>query len=457
MITVQQLQFQYANSKAPACQVPYLHIKKGECVVLCGTSGSGKSTFLRILNGLVPDFYEGVMTGRCIVEGQDVYANAVEAVSVSVGSVFQNPATQFFHRKVKDELVFPCENQGLPREVIACHLRETVAFFGIEALLQRDLLTASGGERQRIALATATMQQPSVIVLDEPTANLDKEGIAQVMQQLKRLKAAGVTIVIAEHRLNFLKELADRYVYFSKGMLTQEWDSEKFLSLTEQERHQLGLRTSSSDNTELLRALPTKLSGLHLEKVSVQQGTRELAYLENVHFLAGEVTGIVGANGVGKSTLAQQIAGLLPTPKGSMTLFGKALSQQARLKETAFVMQEVRLQLHAHTVRDEIQLGARHLTQFDEVVDALDLQNVLDKHPMTLSGGQQQRVMIANALLSDKKIFIFDEPTSGLDYQHMQQVAQLLQQLKSLERIILVITHDEELLALACDRRVRMQ
>ncbi|MCW6675882.1 ABC transporter ATP-binding protein [Aerococcaceae bacterium NML180378] len=448
MIHCEQLSFRYANRSQTLCKIEQLTIRAGECIVLCGESGSGKSTFLRLLNGLIPDFYAGEVVGECHCAGYDVVPTSVETLSTVVGSVFQNPATQFFHRRVEDELVFPCENQGLPRDIIACHLKETVAFFQIEDLLERDLLTASGGERQRIAIATALMQQPKVMVLDEPTANLDEQGIQQVAEQIARLKAAGVTVIVAEHRLNFLTELADRYLFFAKGELVHQWTSSQYRALSEEERHVLGLRSAAVSLT--CQPLGNSGVGLTLSEVSVGYRTKQLAHIERVVFPTEQVIGIIGANGSGKTTLAKQLAGLQEL-SGYVTWFGKNFPAQERLRQTAFVMQEVRLQLHAESVRKEILLGASRLQDFDQVVAQLNLTNLLDCHPMALSGGQQQRVMIANALLSDKKVFIFDEPTSGLDYKQMRHVAKLLQQLKRSDRVVLVITHDEEFLNLACD------
>lgn len=187
IIECRDLSFRYANGLNSQCQIPELCIEPGECVVLCGRSGSGKSTFLRLLNGLIPDFYEGELSGTCVCAGYISGKHSVEEFSTVVGSVFQNPATQFFHRIVEDELVFPCENQGVPRQEIARRLKQTTHLFEIERLLMRDLLSASGGERQRIAIATSMMQQPQVVVLDEPTANLDLQGIEQVKYHIQTL------------------------------------------------------------------------------------------------------------------------------------------------------------------------------------------------------------------------------------------------------------------------------
>ena len=454
IIECRDLSFRYANGLNSQCQIPELCIEPGECVVLCGRSGSGKSTFLRLLNGLIPDFYEGELLGTCVCAGYISGKHSVEEFSTVVGSVFQNPATQFFHRIVEDELVFPCENQGVPRQEIARRLKQTTHLFEIERLLMRDLLSASGGERQRIAIATSMMQQPQVVVLDEPTANLDLQGIEQVKYHIQSLIEQGITVIIAEHRMNFLKEVATRYLYFDEGVLKYDWSPVEYLSLSNEVRYALGLRKVEIDYTLPLIAQPSK--GLSLHSVVLGDKDYPLAYLSCIQFPVNQVIGIVGPNGSGKTTMAKYIAGLSNYP-GEVKWNNQELPSEERLRQVAFVMQEVRLQLHAHTVRHEILLGAQDLSRFEEIVECLNLTELLNRHPMTLSGGEQQRVMIANALLSDKKIFIFDEPTSGLDYDQMRRVATLLQQLKQPDRVVLVITHDEELLEAACDTVYHME
>lgn len=450
MISFEDISFTFANSQEPSLVIDHLRVAEGECLVLCGRSGSGKTTVTRLLNGLIPEFYRGELTGKVTVFDQDLTQLTVEALSLTVASVFQNPATQFFHRQVADELVFPCENQGVAQEEILGRLAETSRYFGIEALLEQDLVTASGGERQRIALATSYMQRPRVVVLDEPTANLDAAGIQRVHDHLLQLKAAGITVIIAEHRLDFLADIADRYAYFHQGTLLKTWSRDQWLALTNTERMALGLRGLDLQ----LCAHPPRFSsekGLVLRDLRLRAGQIDLGQLADLHFPTDNITALVGPNGAGKSTLALLLAGLAKED-GDILLDGVKTTAAERLQKTAFVMQEVRLQLYADSVRKELLLGNQQAEHFDEIVDKLRLRPLLDRHPMSLSGGEQQRLVIAHALLSDKRLFIFDEPTSGLDYEQMCQFADLLQALKSPDRVIVVITHDIELIDRACQQ-----
>lgn len=448
MIVLDQISFQFASQDRPTLQIDHLEIEEGQCVVLCGASGSGKTCTTRLLNGLIPEVYEGCFTGKAKLGQLDLGKTSVEDLACRVASVFQNPATQFFHRKVEHELVFPCENLGLESQEICQRLDQISQFFGLTALMEQDLMTASGGERQRIALATATMQAPKVLVLDEPTANLDQTGVAQVSQKLKELKALGVTLVIAEHRLDFLQEIADKYVYFKDGKMLREWSRTEWLNLSNQDRAAYGLRgINLASDPWALSCLPSE--GLSLRNLHLKTSKVDLGPILDMDFAKGRITALVGPNGLGKSTLARILSGL-EAAKGEIFYQGQLLSDRDRLSMTALVMQEVRLQLFAATVRDEILLGAIDLEKFDDVVTRLRLSHLLDRHPMSLSGGEQQRVLIANALLSDKKILIFDEPTSGLDYQQMKAFSDLLEELRSADRVIIVITHDWELINQVC-------
>ncbi|MGT2865602.1 ABC transporter ATP-binding protein [Streptococcus fryi] len=451
MIEIRSLAFRYPQEDKPSLVIDELIVTEGECVVLCGPSGSGKTTLIRLLNGLIPEYYEGSLEGYCRIGDTMIGEKGVEVLSQQVGTVFQNPATQFFHKIVEHELVFPCENQCLIQELIQKRLAETTAFFGIEHLLQRNLLTASGGERQRIAMATAMMQRPRLLVLDEPTANLDELGIKQVAQHIKQLKRLGITVIIAEHRLDFLKELADRYLYIDKGRLTHEWSKQEWLSFDNQTRAQLGLRSLNQEQKKLTQFCHEE-QGLLITTLSLRTADSYLGQIKHLLFPANKVVALVGPNGLGKSTLAHILSGLAHAD-GTISLFNRPLSDKDRLRHTSFVMQDVRLQLFSESVDKEIKLGTHNhdVQEAKTIVNTLGLSDLLDRHPMSLSGGEQQRVLIANSLLAHKSIYIFDEPTSGLDYQQMKQVANLLKKLKTKDRVIIVITHDQELIAEACD------
>lgn len=455
-IRARDLAFSYENSRATSLEIGDLQIPAGQFVVVCGPSGSGKSTFLKLINGLIPDYFPGQLVGDMQIGPFQAGQTRVENLARSVASVFQNPASQFFHKIVREEMVFPAENRGRPREEILDQLGQLVQKFSLEAYLEREMLGLSGGEKQRVALLTAIMQDSPILALDEPTANLDRAGVEQVREHLQALKVAGKTIILAEHRLDYVEDLADRYLYFDQGRLQQDWTAEEFVALSDQERHGLSLRSLHLPDLHACRAQGNLGTGLSVENLELRAGGRILTSLTDQTFSRGAVTAIVGKNGVGKSTLAQYLVGLSDDKNAQFKLDGQVLSAKDRLKKTALVLQDVRLQLFSHRVDKELQLGLSEPVDITSICQGLGLSGLAERHPMTLSGGEQQRLIIASQLLSDKEIFIFDEPTSGLDYRQMQAVASQLERLKAQEKIVIVISHDEELIAAIADQLMKL-
>lgn len=457
MIECSNIRFIYHNQINEQISIDHFVIEKGKCVVLCGKSGSGKTSITRLINGLIPEYYEGDLSGQIRVEDFCPGKDGIEDLARVVGSVFQNPATQFFHKTVEHELVFPCENQGITPIEIHERLNQTVNVFNLDKILQMNLHHASGGERQRVAMATAMMQKPLVIVLDEPTANLDREGVEQVLTYLKQLKLQGITIVIAEHRTDFLRDIADYYVYIDDGKIVYQWSPDEWFSLNQEKRAKLGLRgVVTNQRQKMTNCLST--GGLEVRDLTLKVGKKQLGKIKTAFFPTSCITALVGKNGIGKSSLARVLSGL-DSENGRILMNQKQIDGHSRLQQTAFVMQEVRLQLFSETVEKEIKLGltSENIDLYAEIIEKLELTSLLGRHPMSLSGGQMQRVMIAHALLSNKKIFIFDEPTSGLDYIQMMRFSELLQSLKSNDVVIIVITHDLELIEVACDHIVDLE
>lgn len=455
MIRFKNVKFIYDNQNDMSIQIDHLKIGQGECVVLCGESGSGKTSLIRMINGLIPEYYTGALEGDIDIDTYRSGVDSIEDIARTVGTVFQNPATQFFHKIIEHELVFPCENQGIHPDEIQQRLQTTAAFFSLGSMLGSSLYRASGGERQRVAVATAMMQKPKIVVLDEPTANLDYVGVLQIATYIEKLKNDGMTVVIAEHRLNFLKNIADRYVYIKDGRVKYEWNKVQWLELSHNKRSELGLRGVNtahqySDNKV------SQSRGLKIKDLNLSVFGRNLGTIKEVQFPVNCITALTGKNGIGKSSLANIISGL-DKSDGIICFDEKEMKEKDRLENTAFVMQEVRLQLFSESVEKEIKLGLKEFSQFEEIIQKLGLTELLKRHPMSLSGGQMQRVMIASALLSNKKIFIFDEPTSGLDYRQMIHFAELLKALKTDDIVIIVITHDIELIEVLCDQVINLE
>ena len=460
MIECNNASFRYQNTEADALKAVDLRITPGECVVLCGKSGCGKTTFSRLLNGLIPSFFPGELTGECSTFGLESGKAAIEDYVPKVGSVFQNPKTQYFNVDTTAELAFPCENMGMPSAEIRGCVEAVAEDFGLNKLLDRSIFKLSGGEKQRIAFGAACILNPKLLVLDEPTSNLDYKAIRDLHDMIAKRKAGGTTIVIAEHRLAWIADLADRFCFFEDGVLAGEWTTEQFRKLPVEALQTMGLRPldiapyhqKAIEKSKVKRNYQNPVTSAH--DLSVGYGKKSPVYnIENIQICKGEIVCLMGHNGVGKSTLAKTLCGLLKPIGGSVA----PAREKERIKHSFMVMQDVNYQLFSDSVREEVLLGAAKPELCDQVLESLGLLDLADRHPMSLSGGQKQRVAIASAMLSGKDFIVLDEPTSGLDYYHMTQVAHLLQQLKEQGAAVLVITHDEELAAGWCDRVIYLE
>ena len=248
MIEAENASFTYQSAPSPALQDVTLTVQPGECVVLCGRSGCGKTTFTHLLNGLSPEFYPGTLTGRCTAAGLAAGEAAIEAYVPQVGSVFQNPKTQYFNVDTTAELAFPCENAGMEPQAIRRRVDEVVEQFQLGPLMDRSVFKLSGGEKQRVAFAAACMLGPRLLVLDEPTSNLDAAAIAQLHDMIAVMKRQGVTVVLAEHRLAWITDLADRYFFFAAGRLAAQWSAAEFAALPADTLTGYGLRARTLDD-----------------------------------------------------------------------------------------------------------------------------------------------------------------------------------------------------------------
>lgn len=422
-----------------------LTIPKGQCVVICGESGCGKSTLLKIINGLIHQEQQLTTTGQLIYQGQSIDELPVEVRADKIGSLFQNPKRQFFYGNVLHELAFGCENLNMPRAQIQQRIDATVKYFNIEHLLEANLFQCSGGQKQQIACAAITTTAPEIYVLDEPSANLDQVAVQQLQKILLMLKQQGKTLIIAEHYLAYLLPVMDQVVYLSAGRLTQQWSAEAFKDLSTAQLQQLGLRQLVNNDE-----WPAYLNEgqLIIEQLQYRYANQSQPIL-NIHHLAfqrGNITAIAGRNGTGKTTLAKILTGEIKNKIGMITLDGQRLSQRQLLQKSYIVMQDVNSQLFCESVEQEITLGKPLTEEMSALIAEFNLQDVLQQHPMTLSGGQKQRLAVVCACLMNRDIIIFDEPTSGLDYKNMRAFSKLCRQLADKQKIIIIITHDEQLL-----------
>lgn len=433
-------------------------VESGQCLLVTGDSGSGKSTLMKLLNGLIPHFHPGELSGSLTLNCNGVsFVPAEQPLSREIevsASVFQNPRTQFFTESVDAELAFGLENLGMDPAKIESRIQAAVVALGIEHLRGRKLKHLSGGQLQAVACACALVSPGGLILFDEPSSNLSMASIEVLTDVLTRLKNMGKTIIIAEHRLFFLRDLADRVLYMKEGRIAREFDGVEFFKLSEAERQALGLR--SLHRQPILNPVPRSAQGssdgdrgLELSNIRFSYGKNEVIDIDRVYFPAGAVTALVGPNGVGKTTLARIICGLCsPRRGGAVRLNGLQMKSAARRQVSQMVMQDVGRQLFAATVEEEVTLGLprKKHDQIDVpmILRALELEHLAKRHPQSLSGGQRQRLAIAAAEADAAQVYVFDEPTSGVSWRHLQSISAMLHALAETGAVVIVITHDEE-------------
>ncbi len=462
MIKVKDVSFTYKDSKEKVLKNISMEIPKGQCVLLCGESGCGKTTVTRLLNGLIPYYYEGELEGEVFVDDMNIRETELTHISKRVGSVFQNPRSQFFCVDTTSEIAFGCENMGLPEKVILERVRQSAEEMKIEKLLNRDIFRLSGGEKQKIACASVTAIHPEVYVLDEPTSNLDLNSIEDLKKIVALWKRQGKTILIAEHRLYWLRDICDRVVYFKEGKLTLDCSMADFTALSEKERTEMGLRKLIQEPVHFQKENEIGTKELILHNYHFSYKKEPVLKIDSLSVPIGAVVAVVGYNGAGKSTFTRCLCGLQKGFKGRTVINTSVNNPRRMLKKAYLVMQDVNRQLFCETVEEEVQIGmAEDKIEEQEVLvkgvlTKLDLLSFKERHPLSLSGGQKQRVAIASALLADKEILVFDEPTSGLDYKRMEQTADLIRSIET-EKTIFIVTHDSDLILRCCTHILQLE
>ena len=437
MIRAEKLTFNYEQSDDGIKDIDF-SVKDSEVILLAGDSGSGKSTLLKCLNGLIPETVEGNLEGNLYFEDKKYSELRMFELNEKIGSVFQNPRSQFFTTNSTAELVFPMENYGYTKKLMDERLETLTEKFGLHPLLNRNIFEISSGERQLLALASAMALNQKVVIFDEPSANLDYGNAMKLGKIISGMKKSGITVIVADHRFYYLKGLIDKVFLVEDGRLNQFDSEEEFKKST--------YDTRSFDLFDLDLPVPEK--SINTEKIAGLKNVNYKNILTDIslELKKGEVSVLVGNNGVGKTTLAKLLCKTIKPDNGEVNINGLPF----------YIMQDPDFQLFGTSVYNELALVNDNEEAIAETLKYLGLYDYKDKHPFDLSGGQKQRLQIGMAMLCDKPLIIFDEPTSGLDIVSMKKVAKEIVRLKE-NAAVLVISHDYEFIRNVANRIIYLK
>ncbi|MCG2738423.1 MAG: energy-coupling factor transporter ATPase [Candidatus Methanoperedenaceae archaeon] len=496
MIKIENLTYYYPNATTPALDNINLEIEDGEFILFVGPSGCGKSTLVQCLNGIIPKVAGGDLQGKIRIGGKDISSCKVYQLSRHVGMVFQNPNTQLFGLTVEEDVAFGPENLGMAREEIQKLVEKSVGIVGIEKLRKRFTFTLSGGEKQRTAIAGTLSMEPKILVLDEPTSDLDPVGTKQVLETVKRLnKDRAITIILIEHKIDEVFCLADRTIVMDRGRIildgktcdvfTRNLDLLESIGIYPPQlirlSKMLGVKPSLKEMYSYLNGLngsfkefseenPTKKSstGVVFKDVwfSYRSETPALKGID-LEIKKGEFIALIGSNGSGKTTLLGCLIGFIKPSRGRILIDGqdiKNLSVAELAVKVGYLFQNPDLQLFMNTVAQEVGFGLknRSLAAADinknvaQALEIMELSEYRDRHPHSLSRGQRQRLAVASIISMEQDILVLDEPTSGQDRGHLNKFLCQIKKLNDAGKTIIMITHDMNIVAEYARRTVVM-
>jgi energy-coupling factor transporter ATP-binding protein EcfA2 len=497
LIRLRKFNFSYNGADRPALNNINLTVEDGQFVLLTGASGGGKSTLCRVFNGLVPHFYGGKISGQAEVQGLDILKTPPKELATKVGMVFQDPENQLVTTDVEREIAFGLENLGYPKNLIARRIEEALDTAGIAQLRFARNNELSGGEKQKVAIASVLALHPEILVLDEPTSELDPQSAEEVLRLLERLNdELGLTVILIEQRLDRVVHLVDRLLVMGGGEIIADGAPREVMGgdieglgiglppvirlMRQLQGKELALNglplTVKDARLQLQRVLQNvKTSAfadagassepvLNVDKLWFSYGERAVLRNINLDIDRGGFIGIMGRNASGKTTLVKQFNGLLKPTRGRVRLEGVDTSKSTAAelsRRVGYVFQNPNDHLFADSVEDEIAFSLRNRGADEteitkavaEMLDEFELGRYRQSYPRNLSGGEKQRVALASVLAGQPEIIVLDEPTRGMDYVLKKKLINYLDDYRRRGNTVIMVSHDVETIA-ECAQRV---
>ncbi len=508
MIKIENFTYTYPGRSVSTIKDLSAEVPEGGLVLLTGPTGCGKSTLLKAINGLIPHLMGGRMEGKIEINGLDTRKTDIFTLSRKVGLIFQNPDDQIFSTVVQDEVAFGPENLALPRKMIRQGIDKALKLVGLDEFQHRGTHMLSGGEKQRLAIASVLSMSPDILILDEPLAQLDPRGSTEVLKTIRTLNDNGMTVILVEHRIHEVAHLADRIMIMEKGRIVldekpraafERIDVFKKLGLRVPESaeisHAMGFKKVALTMEEIKKGINAGIrpavapsrnhaspetpetpekedsgeTALEMEGVSFQYDRRAGFVLEDIYLniRKGEVVSLMGNNGSGKSTMLLHFAALLKPSRGRVTVLARdtrKLEARQLAGMVGIAFQDPTLMLFNETVWKEVAFGPRMLhfgetklrQKVEDAMNAMGIAGLRDENPLSLSGGQRLRVALASISSMQPEVILLDEPTSGQDKSNSDSLLRYLYELSGKGITILFTTHDIEAAIRYSDRLLVM-
>ncbi|HEX7620530.1 MAG TPA: ABC transporter ATP-binding protein [Anaerolineales bacterium] len=472
-LAIENLTFQYRRRTGPAIEKINFSLQAGQVMLIAGSSGCGKTTLMRCINGLIPHTYQGEMSGDIRLFGKTVIGMGLADISQTVGTLLQDPERQILGSYVMNEVAFGLESLGIPREEIIPRVEKALDRLGILHLRDRETFGTSGGEKQKIALAGVLAMEPRILLLDEPLASLDPVSAQEALQAFRQLADEGIAVMIVEHRVEDVLSIhPDIFMYLDEGKMTYLGDTDGLMDAVDYRRIKLPARVVMerarrdpapvflpATRPEVRNETLVQFEGVHFRYN--EDGPEVLKNL-NFNINAGDVIAVLGHNGSGKTTMVKHTLGLLKPTEGRVLLEGRETRKMtvAQAAHTVgYVFQSPSQMLFAPTVREELSFGPKNLEfsaerialNVDWAIETVNLRSEMEMPPLALSFGQQKRISIAAILAMRSRILMMDEPTAGQDYWNYQAFMDAILQMPGFDTVIF-ITHDVDLAVIYANR-----